>query len=112
MTKKIQEETDEVLILKRDLDNIRRSRDYFRQDRDDLKKMHEEMLSSAHNRINLLENKYQTLDGNVERIASENNFIRMELDIAERDVTFWKTTSVIIGLFSSGLIGYIIFSNL
>ncbi|NDC94727.1 hypothetical protein EB118_09100 [bacterium] len=98
MTKKIQEETDEVLILKRDLDNMRRSRDYFKEDRDELKKLHEELLASAHNRISQVEQSHEIIEGNVNNLLNETTFLRSELDLAERDINIYKSALIFVSL--------------
>jgi len=87
----------------KDLDNMRRSRDYFKQERNDLKKLHEELLSSAHNRISQVERAHEIIEGNVNNLLNETTFLRSELDIAERDLNFFKTSLIAVSFVAIAL---------
>jgi predicted Holliday junction resolvase-like endonuclease len=82
---------------------MRRSRDYFRQERDDLKKLHEELLTSAHNRIDSIERSHNIIEGNVSNLINENWFLRNELDLAEREVLFYKTSMIAVSFVAIAL---------
>jgi len=96
----------------RDLDNMRRSRDYFKQERNDLKKLHEELLASAHNWISQVERSHEIIEGNVNNLLNENSFLRSELDLAERDITFYKSALIAVSLVAIALFGMICYKAL
>ena len=96
----------------KELDNMRRSRDYFRLERDNLKRLHEELLSIAHNRIDKVERSHQTIEANVSNLLNENSFLRDELDLAERDITLYKSALIAVGFVTLSLFGMICYNAL
>ena len=93
-------------------DNVRRSRDYFRLERDNLKKLHERVMEEAHNRIDAIQNKALTVDAQLNSVLKEVEFMRHELDLAERDVVYWKTVCWALAITCLGLFCMIIFKAL
>lgn len=98
MTNKVQQESDEVLILKRELDNMRRSRDYFRTERDDLKRHHEEIMSTTMIRVSEVERKTANTESALNGLLKEAEFLKDELELAERNVMTFKTIAWFLGL--------------
>jgi hypothetical protein len=108
MTNKSEETPDEVLILRRDLDNMRRSRDYFREERDNLKKIHEQIMEKMNERVTGMEHRVESTSANLDAICNEVTFLRNECDEAEREVTFYKTVAWVLAFFGAGLFALII----
>lgn len=63
--------------LRLKIDSLRKSRDYFREERDEINKI------LVRNNISAKENS--------DALLSELDFCKMEVDILEKDVTFWRS---------------------
>lgn len=103
---------EEFYKVWREHDNVRRSRDYFKAERDSLKKLHERVMEEAYARLEHIQRKSDTMDSQLQSVLKEVEFMRDELDNAERDVVYWKTVCWALSATCLGLFGMIIYNAL
>ena len=96
----------------KDLDNMRRSRDYYKLERDNLKRLHEKIMNETVERVQKLEMRSNNNEKNLDDMLIEATFLRDELNMSERSVTFWKTVSIVISIFGFALFGLIVIKAL